>query len=371
MLRFNNQDIDKIKQAALEAIWIAQDAIRGIVAHSPERAFQSIDLFERGTQKNKRALVVDVTAESNTVNYLLDKLPTSFRTKVYGEEGLLKEPNLTSDDSLVVLLDMVDGTDLLERNLGNWCSAMVFFHPISKEILAAFVGLTDQLLCRRGDITYADVIYFWTQNEPGVQKVVRSSAALKLNNQNSVPSFAPTEIAFEGITGPRQDDKDLTHASLCFYGQKVTSFLQSNIYFRALCKSLEELARVYARNSSVNESQQKKLPLRIYTLAGNPMMMKLIDPYEGSASINVVFDFEGQAPHDMVPGVFLAAKAGAILRTPENEPITDEDLATALLRPASRDSRLRYFLACNEFIANEFAQLLVHSDTEVASPTKP
>lgn len=51
--------------------------------------------------------------------------------EVWGEESIVRNKDLTFYESkkTVALLDMVDGTDLINRGLGNWCSAMVFFIP--------------------------------------------------------------------------------------------------------------------------------------------------------------------------------------------------------------------------------------------------
>jgi fructose-1,6-bisphosphatase/inositol monophosphatase family enzyme len=89
---------------------------------------------------------------------------------------------------------------------------------------------------------------------------------------------------------------------------------------------------------------------RIYTLAGNPMMVNLIE-----GRVDAVVEGVGQKCHDVVPGFVIALRAGAILRDLSNRPITEAELAQSLRNPQSSFS---YVLACNETLAAEIVELL-------------
>ncbi|HNR35414.1 MAG TPA: hypothetical protein PKO36_09560, partial [Candidatus Hydrogenedentes bacterium] len=136
----------------------------------------------------------------------------------------------------------------------------------------------------------------------------------------------------------------LQEASLSFYGQQPANFMSvaGNRRFAAKLAEFE----------TVKDDSFKRM--RIYNLAGNPMMMKLID---GSKRIDAVFDLLGQLPHDMAPGAYIARRAGAILCGLDGRPILEEDLARMLIKPAHGASKRPYLLAATEGLKNEFLAL--------------
>jgi fructose-1,6-bisphosphatase/inositol monophosphatase family enzyme len=97
----------------------------------------------------------------------------------------------------------------------------------------------------------------------------------------------------------------------------------------------------------------EEVGFRFYNLAGNPMMMRLVD-----GSVDIVFDIKGQAPHDVVPGAFIAVKAGAVLAQPTGSPLTLADLSTSLLQPGSPAAQLTYVLGANQNMVAEMTRLL-------------
>lgn len=189
------------------------------------------------------------------------------------------------DDGIVVLVDMVDGTDLVMRELSNWCSAVVFYRCDTGETLAAAVG--DAF----GRIFYA--------TKSGSEAYVR------------VP-----EGEIRRVKGP-SSVTELQRAAICFYGQKTGNF-NSVVKGTSI---LEQLGR----------------DGRIYNLGGHPMLVKVTE-----GQVDAVFELRGQKAHDCVAGLFIALKAGAIGGGPDG---SDLDFSRPLLRPASNEARLAYVLA--------------------------
>lgn len=307
-------DLECIADVGCTTILEVQQKIQGMVNDAPARALDPVIV---GTRK-KPALRVDVFAEDYTEAELRKRL-NRYRPRVVGEESLMREDlDLSHEDRLVVLLDMLDGTDLLERGLSNWCSAMAFYYPPEHRILAAFVGIPN------------DAVYFATEDHTTpVRKFlwhVRRGQPRVIN-----------------VTGP-SSVTDIGQASLSFYGQQPVNFM-----------SVAGHARFAAKMAELDAIQEEALKrMRIYNLAGNPMMMKLID---GSKRIDAVFDLLGQLPHDMVPGTYIAQRAGAILCGMDGTRITEEDLARMLIKPAHSGSRRPYLLAATEGLKQDFLSI--------------
>lgn len=64
---------------------------------------------------------------------------------VFGEESIDETIDLTGNVNIHMLVDMIDGTDLLERGFSNWCSAAVVFDPRGVTILASYVLMRQEL----------------------------------------------------------------------------------------------------------------------------------------------------------------------------------------------------------------------------------
>ena len=78
---------------------------------------------------------------------------------VTGEERPGETAPLTGTFETYVLVDALDGSDLAERNLANWCSGAVFFDVAGStaKIRAAVVGMPP------------DHVYFATDEDPRVR----------------------------------------------------------------------------------------------------------------------------------------------------------------------------------------------------------
>lgn len=289
----------EIIKTGLNVVRSVQRNIESLLRCDPEGAFEPIRLGER----EKTIMEIDRHAEIDCKIMLFKKL--GYKVETYGEEYLHdKKPDLSGKKGLVALVDMVDGTDLLKRDLSNWCSALIFFQPTQAKILGAFVGIqSDGIYYSTGDGAY--------KQPPG-----------------RVP---PVQLR-----GP-SDVSRLKDASLCFYGQKIKNLLPV-INNKNFISTLNEIRK--------NEiTTKEKANLRIYNLAGNPMMVKLAD-----GIIDCIFEIKGQHPHDVAPGAYIAQQAGAVLKSLDDK---DIDLLPALLRPADPSLYLRYILASTEQLYQE------------------
>jgi fructose-1,6-bisphosphatase/inositol monophosphatase family enzyme len=257
---------------------------------------------------------------------------------VLGEESLYKEgSDLRNESRTCVLIDMIDGTDLLQRGFSNWCSAVVVFEPAKKQIKAAFVALSSR----------APYLYFATQEKAGAFKKPLVDDRPTKNRRYKKKRHTSTPIPLAGPTS----DRLLRDASICVYAQKNKNFLELLALGRKrkLVSWLEQHIQLDKRK---RKRAQEELKFRFYNLAGNPMMVRLAE-----GVVDVVFDLKGQAPHDVVPGAFIALKAKAVFGPPTGKPMMNETvLATKLLEPSKH--RIKYVLAANTRVYREIVKLL-------------
>lgn len=299
-------DYNSIIKASIQIIKEVQSGIQVSIESDPESAFERLSI--EGRAKQKSLLGVDHTAEQTTKQLLIRKLK-KMKIRYIGEESLRNERlDLSNQPGIVCLMDMVDGTDLLERDLSNWCSALTFYQPSKQKILASFVGIPNKC------------VYYATAQDAAAYK-------------QSFTDKEPREIKCNSTEGIL-----LSTASIAFYGQKLKNFFSITKYPK-LISTLTDIAQTPSKT-------------RLYNFGGNPMMMKLFD---GNTKIDAIFDLVGQAPHDVVPGAFIAEKAGAIFRDLKGNPI---NLIEALKKPAATDSRISYILTSTESLSQQFLQLV-------------
>jgi fructose-1,6-bisphosphatase/inositol monophosphatase family enzyme len=286
---------------------------------------QTIDAETR-----KRAIDVDLIADR--------EFATQFRhydggryasVVVTGEERPGDSDSPDGPFGTYVLLDALDGSDLAERGLANWCSAVVFFEVArsTAKIRAAVVGMPP------------NHVYFATDDDPRV-RVYRNLPDLEGQLLANLPLEA------EEVTG-LPPERALYDASLYFYGQKVPR--------------LFEIAR---RPLLAEVGNDEFGNLRIYNLGGIPMLVRMCDhQVKRARGVDAVFELSGQRPYDVVPGLFFALKLGATvldLSSTHPTPIGIAELEQALSRP--RGVQLQYLAAAHERLANELFPILRRPD---------
>lgn len=267
--------------------------------------------LECGTIGDKSIRTIDVIAECNLISYLQRKLAPR-RVVVIGEETLRRQtPDVENESEPIFWLDAVDGTDLCARGFQNWCSALVLHHPLMKKILASFVGIPN------------DGVYFAIGPQTGKYRIVDGVVEL-------LDLAGPSEVLRIG------------QASLAFYGQKIGSFLS----IASLTSFMEYLGHL----KDVAEKECRTIEARIYNLAGNPALVRVVD---GVCRMDAVFDIRGQALRDMVPGAYIAQQAGAFVCDLSGRPI---DLGALLTQ--SPETRVRYVVASTRELAAELCAYL-------------
>ncbi len=309
-------DIDDLLEAGFRSVRAARKSIREHLELDPAGALEPLLIGSR----RQRALAVDKGAEDafklTIKGYgngkYLDRLT------VVGKNSLTNTNlDLIGQQGVFAFADMVNGTDLLERKLSNWCSAIVFFRPnalLGRRILASMVAL------HNGKTFYATI------DDPKVY--------VRWLDNTDEPQ----------VTSGLSTVRNLNKASVCFYGQRAENFVELARY-----PLFQHLAGA------------KKLDdFRLYTLAGIPMVMNLIDnEVKTSRNIDAVFDIRGQKPHDVVPGAFLALKAGAsLINLDTGDPMGLVDLERFLMRPAANDSKMKYVVASTKPLAKAISELL-------------
>lgn len=314
MLDIHKKDTLISQKFIIENIIIENFKMMSSMIDDPhENAFEEVEI------NGKSMTWIDLCAERDTQRRLYTEFDRS-NLKVIGEETIMREGDTDISDLKrnVVVLDMIDGTDLLEKSLGNWCSAIVILDPTEPKIIGSFVALSD-------------CVYYTTENTNGVYKC---SIENRFDPNNSVNIIVDETVSIDGVN----QGISLRDASICTYGQKGSSL--AGIFERCDCSDRIQWLRDEARN------------LRFYDLAGNPMMAKVAD-----RDLDLVFEVNGQQPHDVAPGAHIAIEAGASLINIETgEEVSSGELAALTSRPSER---LTYVLAASKSLGEEFCDVFV------------
>ena len=242
--------------------------------------------------------------------------------KTGAEEKSQPGKNFSNINKLVAFVDPVDGTDLAARGFSNWVSAIIFLIPKQRRILSAVVGHSS------GDIYYA--------SDEGA--FVRPGDAGELKNHDKkLKRKASKRI-------------DLCNASVCYYGQKPKNFLElaKKQGFLAVMENLRERMSEKKDPESGKVIKKKEgLDVRIYNFGGNPMMVKI-----PSGTVDAVFSLGGAKIYDVMPGAYIAIKAGAVFTDLNGQLI---DPITPFLTP---NKPIRYILSGSEALSKELVQVL-------------
>jgi fructose-1,6-bisphosphatase/inositol monophosphatase family enzyme len=322
------------------SIKLVRDVQKGIASRlmfHPEAALQRIVDPEK--DPSNQPLRVDHYAE----DYYGGKLEERFKTRICaaGEESLDRRPDLvdiTNRTEIVAIMDIIDGTDLLLRRFGNWCSAIVFFYPPEQRILLSVVA------DHEGNVFYA------THKDSGAYFLAKSckslDAAVRLHTETRTLSTddAYIRLVRNRPSGPSRNES-LLNALVCFVGQKPHSFLAAadNVRF---CNRLRGLKKL------LDEKVRPAPAFRLYNLGGIPMMPKV-----ANGILDAVIGLQRPKPHDFVAGAYIALKAGAFLGNLHGRALGEVDLANQLNHPKEKYSP--YIVSCTESLYEELVECLI------------
>jgi fructose-1,6-bisphosphatase/inositol monophosphatase family enzyme len=290
--------------------------MRHLMTQSRGRAFERVHM----PRQRKSGLRIDLFAEDLFRKEIAKRYGRN--VSVLGEESLTWAESL-AENPIVVLLDVLDGSDLLELEIGEYCTAATAFNA-SDPGLVTILGSVVRLANGR--------VYAACDEWPDVFVA-----------QDSGPTSR--KLAWRPVSGPSQVRR-LKESTVSVYAQKPE-------WFCPLTYSKRFIARV---KEFANDPDSE---FRIHTLGGNPIMAMLSDRQgHHGRGFDAVFEVHGQPPHDVVPGVYIAKRAGA--RFYEfgrgGQETTISELAEHLLEP--QKYALRYVLAGTEALGRELLGLL-------------
>jgi hypothetical protein len=289
----------------------------------------------------KEMLLADIVAEETCANILVN-LFNDDNIRVLGEETLWKFKGLDltkerlegygskakrvpiPETRLTAIIDMVDGSDLAERGLGNWCSALIVFRPEPyPRILFSMVQNSD------GKIYGAD--------EHGTFGIFPLAPRLTGEKQYGFKATldGPEPRRLIRSVVDRDLPEETDQLTICFYGQKFGHF-----------------TTIPSRLCAWIKSHPARERFRIYNLAGNPMMVRLAN----GERIHAVFEHIGQYPHDAAPGAYIGMRSGGSLVDFAGHDISEETLASRLLQPSG--AQFKYVLASSRELAKELTKVL-------------
>jgi hypothetical protein len=191
-----------------------QRLIADAVYHHPEKAFREVRVAGKGS--GHITTWIDLEAQRHAERVLKS---ATIQPRVEGEETpRAKRLDLMTQDHPVVVMDMIDGTDLFTREMGNWCSAMFAYSPTTEEILGALIGIP------QGD---RFKLYMAARSYEGARlltyDVVPTRSGLRYvlpEEQERVPlTLTPQRY----VRNPRAP---LDGTGICFYGQKRSRLMQ-------------------------------------------------------------------------------------------------------------------------------------------------
>lgn len=327
---------DRLLRYAVKVARRVHARINSRLRFHPEAALQRISDPEK--DPHNQPLRLDYYAE----DYYSGALEKRFKERIcaVGEETLERRPDLkdiTNRKEVFALLDIIDGTDLLLRQFGNWCSAIVFFYPPSQDILLSLV------VDHEANIFYAtrakSSAYFFSKRCKSLDE------AVPLQKSSSPPNREEACIRFlrNRPSGP-VPNVGLSDASVCFVGQKPPYFLAA-AKNDGLCKKLAHLSKMLRGNSRPAPA------FRIYNLGGIPMMPKV-----ANGILDAVVGLQRSKPHDFVAGAFIGLKAGAFLGDMQGNTIGEADLARWLNQPEERCTP--YILSGTQALYDELLESL-------------
>lgn len=278
----------------------------------------------------KHNLLIDIRAEG----VCTDHFRRAFGSKivVYGEETLTDDLRLDDETRPCAIVDMIDGTELLEMDVSLWSSSVIILDPPKRRIVCSAVGLEN------GDVYVRSCL----ESHP---YVIRKAGGKR------------------ELVGRPSDKKYLSGARIGFYGQKAKNLLTvlANEHFVSFCLAMKE------------KSVRRTPEFRLYNFGGNFGIVRIVDRIVDKNRVilnwgfDAIFDAHGQKIHDFAPAAYIALGAGAYMCTLGGERLVESDLARFLLEPSSRKT---YVLAGTKELAQSIVKRLFSKGIGVSTDVR-
>lgn|GEM_PF-1001792 len=305
--------VGELMKVAIDAVSQAQHKISRAIKQAANNVDHAEYLYGRmlahpDTARSKMSTRFDQIVESHVRECFDSRFPDVVHVR--GEEEIGAAWNRRT----CVLVDGVDGSDMVEMSLPLWCSAVTLYDSHLSRIIGAAVALPS------GEVYYA---------RDGETPMVR------IQRRAPRPLHGPSKI------------RSLNDARVGYYGQKTFNFL-----------GVTAQPRLLARLRSLS-STGKGPGLRLYNFAGNPFIVRIADRLGHGRvrdGFDAVFDISGQKPHDFLPACFIALRGGAHMCTTGGKAISLKDLADCAASPEA--GALPYTIAGTRPLAEELSSLL-------------
>jgi hypothetical protein len=298
--------------------------------------------IRRGRETNFEKLHLESYFGTEVRSFANSTYGSSTEFCIFGDESpseldrrLRDHPNAT-----FARVDALDGRDLFQRKIGNWCCASSFFvkhSALGERIKAVAVGVPNG-----GGVK----IFSAVQGEAGI----RVTAARSKTDR---------PIVFKGQHSSPWGRDTIQDSVICCVGQKRDSFL-------SLCDS-----NLVSEVGKWSESEGNRF--RIYNLGGMPMIMRLLEGrrehakgYEASG-VDAVFGVYGSKSYDVVPGVYLAQRFGATVLNHDKSRVRIDQLEEMLLNPTEKG--IQYVIAGKQTLAENICVALHAREDKPRTPS--
>lgn len=213
-----------------------------------------------------------------------------------------------SDSDLVVFIDPIDGTEFIENLQGGWCLIAIYDRNINEVIVAV-----------AGDI-FLDRLYW----------------ASKSGDAEALDFTTHSWFRLDGGPNPK---KELTGARVNFMTTKVSRYLS------------------VAKQTTLLEAIEKQ-DGRINLAWGSNMIIQVAAGY---ADVAVEFT-KGFATYDVLPGLFIAQKAGLTVLDLKGNPISSkldiDEVFSKYRQDPKKPSRIRFVVAKEPVLAHKVVELI-------------
>ncbi len=303
------------RQIVMKAMDKVRTDMRGSSRLSMKQSIENIDTEKSDLNLTK---AIDKEAEDLIIASLCKKLGKIESIKsftIFSEEAGIKtfpEGAPESESDLVIFIDPIDGTEFIENLQGGWC-LMAVYDRKNNEVVAAVAG----------DI-FLDRIYWASKNTDPEALDFTTHSWFKLDGGNN----------------PK---KDLSGARVNILTTKVSRY-------RAVAEQTALLNAIEKNDGRINLSWGSNTIIQVAA---------------GYADVAVEFN-KGFATYDILPGLFIAQKAGLTVLDLNGNPISStldiDEVFSKYRQDSKKPSRMKFVAAKSPELANKVVELINITD---------